>query len=1165
MDFAPYVYINPHYQNSININLDLDDVQKINSYIVTQVSEEYFSYFIDNLIQKDGMNATMLIAPYGRGKSHSLLNLLYLISHRDYKGIQPWIDKVGRLYPDLYTKIREIQPKKYLPVIISSTRGSLNQALFAAIERALKRNGIDSITIETEYQEALSRIQLWKESYNNTYQDFLAGLKKRKITKEDFIDALSSYDEAAYTVFKTIHKDILAGAEFVGKNELEVIDLYKEITQKLVVDYKFDGIYIVFDEFSKFLESRMEETVSNDMKIIQDLTELCNSTENHEICLNLVLHKPINDYLSMSPIVRNAFRGIEGRVTSYYLTTSLRTSFDIIANVLEKTEAFYKYKKEDGSLERLAEICSQIPAFLVDLDKDYIYKKMMDFIYPLNPITAYCLIKINEKVAQNERTLFTFLSRKSKYSLPTICEENYPYNLIEPFLVYDYFHQLLVEEKDNVSLKKITSRADSALNLVDKEVEKNIIKTLALILIVNEKELLPSNSSILYAALEEDNLIIQDTILNLITKGILVERYGGQLEFRVNMEINLNQQIENIVLAKFSKINLIKELNEFLDSRYIYPYIYNSNNKITRYYEQQYMDEKDFLLLDNGNYFFEDKKDGILLNIVRGEEKRVDQIQEKLQILDNERIVIAYPKKYHDYEGKLKKALAVKYLLEDKEFIEKNILFKEELEIYLHDLHTELYDLLYRDYSFEEGNIELLNTHNKGEIRNRTHRLSKYRVLGNIFEEVFSEFPIINLELINKDNVKGTYKTAREEVVNRILKGTIEVDKEKTSPVDTIINCVLSETGIIDDEADEKNQKIIQIIKDFFNQKNGNFSTLYEKLMLPPYGMRRGALPILIAFAISKLGYSILLDYKGKEEVLNAATLEEINDHPKDFSFTVDEMSHEKSLYLHGLANIFHVELTNSVKDYELLTNSIQNWFVGLPKITKDLIGKDALLSGNEYKVLKRNCLKMNINPSDFVLNTLRKLSKNDTDDLVQSITKIKVALDEYRVHYNNEIKKIINRTMEFPEDSDLRQSLLFWQKENEDNLERRILNSSQQRFVRLIDDVDKYSEKELIDYISFIFTNLFVNDWSKDTINFFEDQIENLKDIEKPMLADSNVNEISIRLGDETITKTFNDNLDETSELLENLIEQTIDDFGDVYTNEQKLALLTKIMKKYI
>lgn len=83
-------------------------------------------------------------------------------------------------------------------------------------------------------------------------------------------------------------------------------------------------MFIVFDEFSKFLESRDERFISNEMKIIQDLAELCNSTNDNSMYFQLVMHKPINSYNKLNENVKNSFKGIEGRVSPYYFETTLK-------------------------------------------------------------------------------------------------------------------------------------------------------------------------------------------------------------------------------------------------------------------------------------------------------------------------------------------------------------------------------------------------------------------------------------------------------------------------------------------------------------------------------------------------------------------------------------------------------------------------------------------------------------------------------------------------------------------------------------------------------------------------------------------------------------------------------------------------------------------------
>ena len=328
MKYNDILNIDVHFQNSINIGLDLNDDSKINSYIPTTTGINYLNHFISNVIDNDDEKSSMLIAPYGKGKSHAVLVLLSLLSSTNYENYKKLLTKIEEVDVELANKIKVIQSKRFLPVIISNTRGTLNQSLLLSMQKALRNAGIHEVLLQTDFHQAYSRVQEWKHKYPDTYNNFLIELKNRKIPYEKFVKSITSYNESALRMFKEIHKKILSGAEFVSQNTLEVVDYYQEITEKLISDYNFDGVYIVFDEFSKFLESRDEKTISNDMKIIQDLAELCNNSKQGNSYIQLILHKPISDYLSIDKKIRNAFKGIEGRVTSYYFVTTLKSSFD---------------------------------------------------------------------------------------------------------------------------------------------------------------------------------------------------------------------------------------------------------------------------------------------------------------------------------------------------------------------------------------------------------------------------------------------------------------------------------------------------------------------------------------------------------------------------------------------------------------------------------------------------------------------------------------------------------------------------------------------------------------------------------------------------------------------------------------------------------------------
>ncbi|UTY39274.1 hypothetical protein NMU03_00085 [Allocoprobacillus halotolerans] len=305
-------------------------------------------------------------------------------------------------------------------------------------------------------------------------------------------------------------------------NSLDVIDYYNEVKDYICNHHGFDGIYIVFDEFSKFIESRDKNYVSNDMKIIQDLAELCNASIDNSMYFMLVLHKPINTYRSLNSDVKNAFKGIEGRMFTYYFETTVKNSFELVFNAIKKKDNYLEIANKNNCLnENFVRSLTQIPIFQKEFGNKYIENQLINNCYPLSPITLYLLIRISEKIAQNERTLFTFLIRKSRYSLSEIVESDYPYRYVLPSTIFDYFQRQLLEDVDNINIQRIAMSALTALNYVEDEIEQLMIKTLALILIINEKDYFPASEENLATSVL---LSLSDghTVLELLEKKILL-------------------------------------------------------------------------------------------------------------------------------------------------------------------------------------------------------------------------------------------------------------------------------------------------------------------------------------------------------------------------------------------------------------------------------------------------------------------------------------------------------------------------------------------------------------------------------------------------------------------------------------------------------------------
>lgn len=275
------IKFNNRFKTSINLYLSLNKAEKVLSYIPTKSSVNFLDGYMQATINNKEQ-ATLLVGPYGKGKSHLLLVLLAILSMErtgeNTQIIEELADKISavdELGEQAASDVKLLWSKnRFLPVIINDTTGDLNQAFLLALNDALKREKLVDLAPDTYYSIALNRIQDWQENYPETYRDFITELKSIGIEHKEFIYELKRYSRTALDTFISVYPKITSGSIFNPLAVSEVLPLYKSVSERLVEDYGFSGIYIVFDEFSKFIEGLTDGNVGNNMKLLQDVCEL---------------------------------------------------------------------------------------------------------------------------------------------------------------------------------------------------------------------------------------------------------------------------------------------------------------------------------------------------------------------------------------------------------------------------------------------------------------------------------------------------------------------------------------------------------------------------------------------------------------------------------------------------------------------------------------------------------------------------------------------------------------------------------------------------------------------------------------------------------------------------------------------------------------------------
>lgn len=335
------IHIDKRFQTSINLELDLNNPEKIASYIPTVSSVDVLNEYAGHIVENRN-KANILIGPYGKGKSHLLLVFMALIS-----GNKEVFEKViGKIKANKLNKTSNIEllkGKKFLPVIISGTYEDLNRGFIEGLREALKREGLNDIVPETYYTKAYECIREWKENYKDTYRAFVGKLRENNYEIGEFLKKLSRENKEAMDLFEKIYPMLTSGSRFNPIYETLAIKLYSDIKEKLVRIKGYSGIYVIFDEFSKYVEGHRQDTFSRDMKILQDMCELAQKNEEYQLHITFVAHKSIKEYgKDMPEEMINAFMGVEGRLKEERFVVFPVNNYEIIGHVVSKSKKEYE-------------------------------------------------------------------------------------------------------------------------------------------------------------------------------------------------------------------------------------------------------------------------------------------------------------------------------------------------------------------------------------------------------------------------------------------------------------------------------------------------------------------------------------------------------------------------------------------------------------------------------------------------------------------------------------------------------------------------------------------------------------------------------------------------------------------------------------------------------
>ena len=1184
MPYSDLIKQETEYTYSANIQFDIENDRKLLRFIPNETTTALFKeYFTDITKQNPDHHARILYGSYGTGKSHFLtvLSLLLEKAYVDGFAFNTFINRLSRfdsgLAADISAFERNLEKKPFLVVPIVFDFDDFDRCIYFSLKKTLESLNIP-VQFKTFYDQAAQLISQWKAS-EESQKRLEDACKIAKIKLSTLEEQLRKYDKRAEKKFQKLFSEMTYGVSYV----YEISNLADAISQaNNAISDTHCGIVFIFDEFGRYIEDNIKKIR---VKSVQDLAEICDHSDgnNHIV---LVSHKEISQYTQRyGKSISNEWKKVEGRYKATPINDKQDQCLSLISSILTKDPELWNIF-ENRFRSDLNRIYSEAVGFHTPQFAGSTESNPYEGGFPLHPISLFALDKLSKKVAQNERTFFTYLASKEENSLYQFLESHEldEFHFVGIDNIYDYFEPSIKAVQSDSSYEWYRNLqhalAKNQTSEYENTPETRILKVITTIGIINDASSLVADKKTLLSVIDLPHETLSSALKSLCDKRII--KYSGaynRFDFFEASIYDVEEMIQEGTRSVQDKA-AIDALNEHFIDFVLYPYKYNREYKINRVFLPIFVLPEDLphktLFNRFGNYC-----DGVLAISISNDDVSMEQLADDTKLLD--RTITLVHKDTSELLSTVKKYIAVQYLESRKaEYNKQDPAFEKELQYFKDEISFVIRSIINTWNTTFEDTIVYYH----GLIQENISSLADLSQLASsILFKTYSQTLIVNNELINKNIVSGSIISAKRNVLNGMISGA---PPEKyygvqfLSPDYIAVRSVLVKNGFVTpDEEDNIDQNKLQDgstpqnnVTAVFNQfislaRHGyiDFKDLYQELKKPPFGLRDGYLSILVASFLTPYMRSLIVMSHGTEHDLSPALFEEMIRRPQDYSFTIASWSKEQLDYLDALAELYSKYIDQGALSKNRVKAIYDAMLLHYKNVSKYARTTNRHVSPNVINY--RNLLaKATSNYSDFLLMDLGILEEN-LDMRLSAIRDVKLELEDLLQRLSGEIANCITITFEFPTSSALSTMLISRYKEDWEKKSQKSFDYYTNAFLDIARNAKKNdSDFKIVTALSKALTGLELSYWSDTHCEEFTRKITEIKeklDSYKECATLSGTETKMTLLSANGVEKNIvfdRNELNNLSKTVKNKILSTFNNYGLAISYDDKIQVVLSILE---
>lgn len=1174
MNYSELLVRKKEYKYSANLCFDLKNEERLAGFIPNRTTVEILSEYLYGITQNTNIHSRILYGSYGTGKSHLLTVLCALLGHINSSSdsFLTFVESIRKYDSELADYIISFRDnrKPYFVVPVYSDYRDFDKCISISLKKELEKNGI-GVVFKNYYQEAVDLLKKWENGEESKVR-LLEVLNELGINIEDLYKSLQDFQESIADTFNELFKAMTFGASFVSETG-NLFDNLEVANKAIANDY--DGIVFVFDEFGRYIEDEGENVR---VKSIQAMAEYCDHSDYNDYLI-LVSHKQLSLYTNrMRKELSDEWKKVEGRFKATSINIKYDQCLSLISHIIPKTDGWTKYEvvfKEE--LDELFSRAYDFKGFMLPPEGE----KPFEGGFPLHPITLFSLDRLSKRVAQNERTFFTFLASDEEHALFWALSklDVKEFHFLGLDALFDYFEPNIRTFRSD-EVYEIYKKYQFALNKLgardNKSVEIQVLKTMVVISIIADYSVLIADRSMLRYIIDASDDAIDDAIDNLEKLRIIkFMRQFGYYDFLDSSIFDF----ETMISEKMNSVSLemvISQLNDEFINFVVYPNQYNAAYHMSRLYIPVFATK-----LDVGKKSFlkslPEYYDGAI-GMILDEDFDIEYYKETSSY--PERMILLINTKPLDVIEEVKRFIAIKYFYSKrKELSKEDPTAERELTLYLDEQREVTKELILRWRGYKTKSIV---TFADGKQENITSEKELSELASKMMFSSFYDTIIVNNDLINKNNISGTINSSRNKVLSNLIdvKEDIREGFSPMSPEHTIIRSVLIRNGFTD-KLEEHTLNVIPYGKhkgecagkyvkkeiDKYLKKcekaQRPLKEIYQVLKGEPFGLRDGYIAILLAFELRNYE-NVGLYFHGTEKDFEAEEFIKALKDSEDYSLYLCNWTDEQSRYIGGIESIFKEYINPFAKNrLKELHKAMNTHYSAIPKIARST---DRYISqkGKQYRDI------MSISHKDyykFFFEDLMAIEK-DLEALKYTLGKICGELEGVVELQKNEVLKRTKSVLDIKNDHRVVNSLINNYDQSWNQKAIKSFDYQTNAFLEYVQNLDlAISDDDCITELAKIISGFELDYWSDSTVEEYEDTltqvIKKLNGYEFKEELGENELQIIVKNGtsEEMISRFDNVEMSVNGRIMFNKMKTTLEGLGKGISQEEKMVIMAKLL----